>query len=107
MATNTGTKTLNLKGDVIGFGKAWYDPGFMANIFGFAKMAEQHRITYDSDIEDAFLVHTEDGDTIKFDRTPEGLYAYRPPQEFLDEVAKTKDQTSKETKLSEHGEGKP
>jgi hypothetical protein len=23
MATNAGTKTLNLKGDVIGFGKAW------------------------------------------------------------------------------------
>jgi hypothetical protein len=45
MATNAGTKTLNLKGDVIGFGKAWYGPGFMANIFGFAKMAEQHRIT--------------------------------------------------------------
>jgi hypothetical protein len=27
---------------------------------------------------------------IKFERTPEGLYAYRPPQEFLDEVARTK-----------------
>jgi hypothetical protein len=67
MATNAGTKTLNLKGDVIGFGKAWYDPGFMANIFGFTKMAESNRITYDSNIEDAFLVHTEDGDVIKFE----------------------------------------
>jgi hypothetical protein len=67
MATNAGTKTLNLKGDVIGFGEAWYDPDFMANIFGFAKMAEQHRITYDSNIEDAFLVHTEDGDVLKFE----------------------------------------
>jgi hypothetical protein len=90
MATNAGTKTLNLKGDVIGFGKAWYDPDFMANIFGFAKMAEQYRITYDSNIEDAFLVHTEDGDVLKFERTSEGLYAYRPPKEFLDSVARTK-----------------
>jgi hypothetical protein len=90
MATNAGTKTLNLKGDVIGFGKAWYDPDFMANIFRFAKMAEQHRITYDSNIEDAFLVHTEDGDVLKFERTSEGLYAYRPPKEFLDSVARTK-----------------
>jgi hypothetical protein len=90
MATNAGTKTLNLKGDVIGFGKAWYDPDFMANIFGFAKMAEKHRITYDSNIEDAFLVHTEDGDVLKFERTLEGLYAYRPPKDFLDSVAQTK-----------------
>jgi hypothetical protein len=82
MATNAGTTTLNLKGDVIGFGKAWYDSDFMANIFGFAKMAEQHHITYDSNIEDAFLVHTEDGDVLKFEQTSEGLYAYRSPKEF-------------------------
>jgi hypothetical protein len=43
MATNADTKTLNLKGDVIGFGEAWYDPEFMANIFGFAKMADNNR----------------------------------------------------------------
>jgi hypothetical protein len=35
-------------------------------------------------------VHTEDGNVIKFEQTPEGLYAYRPPWEFLDEVARTK-----------------
>jgi hypothetical protein len=93
MATKAGTKTLNLKGYVIGFGKAWYDPDFMANIFGFAKMAEQHRITYDSNIEDAFLIHTEDGDVLKFEHSSEGLYAYRPPKEFLDLVARTKTKT--------------
>jgi hypothetical protein len=62
----------------------------MANIFGFTKMADQHRITYDSDIKDAFLVHTEDGNTLKFEQTPEGLYANRPPQEFLNKVARSK-----------------
>jgi hypothetical protein len=107
MATNAGTKTLNLKGDVIGFGKAWYDPDFMANIFGFAKMAEQHRITYDSNIEDAFLVHTEDGDVLKFEQTSEGLYAYRPPKRVPRFGCKNQDQTSKEAELREHSEGKP
>ena len=47
-------------------------------------MADKHRIQYDSAKEDAFLVHTEDG-IHKFKRTPEGLYAYKPPEEFFEQ----------------------
>jgi hypothetical protein len=43
MQTNAGTKKLNLVGDVMGFGEAWYHPDMLTNIFSFSKMAEKHR----------------------------------------------------------------
>jgi hypothetical protein len=90
MATNAGTKRINLKARVPGLrGHAWYDPDQLANIFGLSHLAEQYRITFDSDKEDAFLVHTEDG-PIKFNRTPEGLYAYKPTEKFFETVADKK-----------------
>jgi hypothetical protein len=42
MQTNAGTKKMNLVGDVIGFGEAWYDPDMLTNIFSFSKMADKH-----------------------------------------------------------------
>ena len=90
MATNAGTKTINLEAKVVGYdGHVCFDPTQLANIFGLANLADRHRITYDSRKEDAFLVHTADG-TVKFKRTPEGLYAYRPSKEYLRKVAETK-----------------
>ena len=96
MATNTGTKELNLKGEVFGFGDAWYDPDFMANIFSFSHMKDKYRITYDSKVDDAFHVHTKDG-VVKFGATDEGLYAYKPSKRFLEEVAETKNKVLKHT----------
>ena len=89
MSTNAGTKEMNLVGDVIGFGEAWYDPEMLTNIFSFSKMADKYRVVYDSAKEDAILVHTEDG-LIKFERTNEGLYAYKPTAKYKSQVAKTK-----------------
>ena len=90
MATNAGTKRINLKARVPGLkGHAWYDPNQLANIFGLSHLADQYRITYDSGKEDAFLVHTNTGQ-VKFNRTPEGLYAYKPTEKFLGEVAERK-----------------
>ena len=65
MQTNAGSKLITLEADVSGFGTAYYDPTQVANIFGFAHMADKYRVTYDSKVEDAFLVHTGDG-VIKF-----------------------------------------
>jgi hypothetical protein len=91
MQTNAGTKDLNLVGNVTGFGEAWYDPDMLTNIFSFSKMADKYRVVYDSAQEDAILVHTDDG-VIKFSRTPEGLYAYKPSDKYKSqvEVAKVK-----------------
>ena len=57
MSTNAGTKEMKMDGDIAGFGTAKYDPDQMANIFGFLHMVDQYRITYDSEKEDAFVVH--------------------------------------------------
>ena len=81
MNTNAGYKVLELEGQVPGFGKVYYDPDMMTNIFGFAKLAEKQQIVYNSDVEDAFHIYTDDK-IIKFARTGEGLYVYKPPLEF-------------------------
>jgi hypothetical protein len=86
MVTNAGSKKLFKKGNIHGFGEAWFDPDQVANIFGFFRLAEQYRITYDSDIENAFNVHTNDG-IVKFKKNEDGLYVYRPSPQYLKNIA--------------------
>jgi hypothetical protein len=66
LATNAGVKQSNREANVPGFGKVYYDEDAIANIFGFSDLKEKHGITYDSDKEDAFLVHM-DNEIIKFE----------------------------------------
>jgi hypothetical protein len=68
LATNAGFKQSNRKANVPGFGKIYYDEDAIANIIGFSDLKKKHRITYDSDKEDAFLVHM-DNKIIKFECT--------------------------------------
>ena len=89
MATNAGSKKIDLVGSVNSFGDVWYDPTQMANIFGFSHVVDKWRVTYDSAKEDAFLVHKDTG-IVKFERTPERLYAYKPSQKYLKSVAESK-----------------
>ena len=65
MTTNAGTKELTLKGNVPGFGEAWYDPDMMANIFSFGFLANKHKIKYDTEA-DAFIVMMNNGNVAKF-----------------------------------------
>jgi hypothetical protein len=92
MTTNAGTKKIKVKATIPGFGSTWYDPNQIANIYGFSHMANRHQITYDSDKEDALLVHSHSG-IIKFERTMDGIYVYRPTNIFKDKVASLKRQT--------------
>ena len=91
MTTNSGNKMLGLEASVPGHGQVWFDPDQIANIYGFSHMVDKHRITYDSDVEDAFLVHTKGGVT-KFARTPDGLYASKPSEEYRRRVAESNNQ---------------
>jgi hypothetical protein len=61
----------------------------LANIFGLASAIKKCHVTYGSNKEDAFLMHMKDG-IVKFERTPEGLYAYKPTKNFLRTVAERK-----------------
>lgn len=92
MVTNAGIKKMYMKGKIEGFGEAWYDPDQVANIFGFSKLEDQCRITYDSSVEKAFNVHTDDG-IVKFERNKDGLYVYRPSNDYRQSVADDKDST--------------
>ena len=81
MATNTGTWLTNQEANVPGFGSVWYDEGAIANIFSFAELVDKHRITFDSSVENAFLVHQPDK-IVKFECTPEGLYTCRVDKDY-------------------------
>jgi hypothetical protein len=60
----------------------WYDETAIANIFGLSELKKKHRVTYDSEKEDAFIVHMND-DTIKFECNPKGLYTFKVFDEYL------------------------
>jgi hypothetical protein len=75
LAINAGVKESNRKANVPGFGKVYYDEDAIANIFGFSDLKKKHQITYDSDKEDAFLVHM-GNKIIKFECSPDRLYQY-------------------------------
>jgi hypothetical protein len=66
-------KQSNREAIVPGFGKVYYDEDAIANIFGFSDRKKKHRITYDSNKKDAFIVHM-DNENIKFECSP--LYQY-------------------------------
>jgi hypothetical protein len=53
----------------------WYDETAIANIFGLSDLKKKHRITFDSEKEDAFIVHIDSGN-MKFKCNPEGLYTF-------------------------------
>jgi hypothetical protein len=77
MITNAGTKKMSKTGIIEGFGNAWFDLTQVANIFGFEKLEDQCRITYNSSVVKAIHVHTNNG-IVKFTRNKDGLYVYRP-----------------------------
>jgi hypothetical protein len=82
LATNAGTKTTKQIADVPGFGTVWYDETGIANIFGLSDLKKKHRITFDSEKEDAFIVHTDEGN-MKFKCNPKGLYTFKVSNNYL------------------------
>jgi len=90
MNTNAGAHTLNLKAEVPAFGKVYYDPDHIANIFGLAKMVDTaDYVTFDSRIDDAFHVWRDERETI-FARTPANLYTCKPTAHYLEQIATSK-----------------
>ena len=87
MRTNVGCRVINKMGQISGLHKdMWCVPEGVVNIFGFADLAEQYRITYDSSKGDKFNVHTDTG-IVKFQRN-EKLYEYVLLEGYEEEVNK-------------------
>jgi hypothetical protein len=82
LATNAGTRTTKKITNVPGYGTVWYDKTAIANIFGLSKLKKKHRVTCDSEKEDAFIVHM-NNNTLKFECNPKGLYTYKVLDEYL------------------------
>ena len=93
MNTNAGTKQLQLDAEIPGYQRVHYSPDIIANIMSFGNMANKYKIRYDNTKEDAFFVELPEGGELKFARTPEGLYAYKPTEKYLASIAKMKNLT--------------
>ena len=74
--TNGGTQTSTLVGNVPNFGPVWYNPKSIANILSLAAVRKVCRITMDTAVEAAMIVHKRDGLTMKFKEFSSGLYYY-------------------------------
>ena len=103
MATNAGTRLTNQQANVPGFGTVWYNEGAITNIFSFTELVEKHRITFDSSVENAFLVHQPDK-IVKFEQTPEGLCTYRVDKDYKKSLKK-KGSSNLVATLSENQKG--
>ena len=71
--TNGGMQTSTMVGDIPNFGTVWYNPRSIANILSLAAVRKVCRITMDTAVEPAFLVHRRDGSIMKFFEFTSGL----------------------------------
>ena len=93
LATNGGPFETSTKGRVPQCDDVWLNEKSMTNIFSLALLTDKFRVTFDSAIENAFMVHTPYG-ILKFKRGPENIY-YTKPDAFQgrtvsDDTPKTK-----------------
>ena len=83
MRTNAGVKIIDEEGIMPGFtGTMYANDSLMATIFAMRDLIKQYRVTFDSEKEDVFNVHTKDG-LMKFEASKEGLYIYKLPEQFM------------------------
>ena len=69
-----GVAKTNLVGDLPGYGTVWYHPNGIANILSLSRVKDKYRVTFDSDINNQFIVHRHDGTQRIFQQSSRGLY---------------------------------
>jgi Zinc knuckle len=74
--TNGGTQTSTFVGDFHNLGTVWYNPDSIANILSLSEVRKHCKVTMDTSIEPALLVHRKDGSTMVFREHQDGLYVY-------------------------------
>ena len=60
---NAGMKTTNTRGYLSGYKWVWFYPGGIANILAMSRVRGEHRVTFDSAMDNCFHVHKDDGKT--------------------------------------------
>ena len=69
-----GTSTTCYEGTLPGFGTVWYYPDGMANVLSLGLISKSLRVTMDTNIDNALMVHKQDGTTRRFSLSSTGLY---------------------------------
>ena len=76
--TNGGHQDSRLIGDFPNLGPVWYNPASIANILSLSEVLAVCKVTMDSKVEKAILVHRVDGSIMKFAQHPCGLFVFSP-----------------------------
>ena len=71
--TNGGTLNIKWQGHLKNYGWVWYDSRAITNILCLNNVKKRYKVTYDSEIDDVFHVHKQDG-VLQFRSSDNGLY---------------------------------
>jgi len=91
---NAGKAVLSKKCDLKGYGTVWFYPSGIANILSLSIVKKKCKVTYNSTLDDGFLVQKADGSTRVFRPSKKGLF-FSDAQDnagnvFVNTVAKNK-----------------
>jgi hypothetical protein len=86
MTTNAGKKVLNVEAEMPGVSRAYLDTDAMANILSLSYITNKYQVTMDSAVEDAFTVHSPEGNLVKFTRKKQRLYTFRVPDSVKEKL---------------------
>ena len=76
MLTNAGKKQITKQGNIPGFGRVWFDPSAVANLFSLSDIIRRgNRVVFDSDKANRFEIYTKNGTVIHYDLNERDLYA--------------------------------
>ncbi len=68
---------INKEGELLGYGTVYYHPEVAANILSFHNITKCFKsVTYDNQVNDAFIVTRDDGSKMEFGPSEEGFYYY-------------------------------
>ena len=76
--SNGGVLTTNLEGDLPGSFTIYHNPESLMNILALSDMRKRFRVTMDTSVEVAMLVHISDTHAMRFTEVVAGLYIWKP-----------------------------
>ena len=71
---NSDVTTTRKQGHLKEYGRVWHNPTGIANIISLGECSTRHRITMDTNADNALYVHKLDGSVHRFECTKAGIY---------------------------------
>ena len=71
---NAGSMVINTVADLAGYGMVWFNEKCIANCLSLALVSDKFRVTLDTSVDQAFMVHKPNGDMRRFHRAECDLY---------------------------------